>query len=34
MDEIFSPSETNDEISIERWRELLGDEAINLPSAR
>ncbi|HYT73537.1 MAG TPA: hypothetical protein VEL79_02210 [Vicinamibacterales bacterium] len=31
MDEIFSPSETNDEISIERWRELLGDEAINLP---
>ena len=30
MDEIFSTGETNDEISIERCRELLGEEAIDL----
>jgi hypothetical protein len=30
MDEIFPASETNDEFSIERCRELLGDEAIDL----
>jgi hypothetical protein len=30
MDEIFSTGETNDEISIERCRERLGDEAIDL----
>jgi hypothetical protein len=30
MDEIFSAGETNDGISIERCRELLGDEAIEL----
>ncbi len=30
MDEIFSAGETNDGISIERCRELLGDEAIDL----
>ena len=30
MDEIFPPSEAIDEISIERCREVLGDEAIEL----
>jgi hypothetical protein len=30
MDEIFSAGEPNDEIWIERCRELLGDEAIGL----
>jgi hypothetical protein len=30
MDEIFPAGETNNEISIERCRELLGDEAIYL----
>jgi len=30
MDEIFSAGETNDEFSIERCRELLGEEAIDL----
>ena len=30
MDEIFPASETNDEISIERCRELLGDDAAEL----
>jgi hypothetical protein len=30
MDESLSTGETNDEISIERCRELLGDEAIDL----
>ena len=30
MDEIFPGGETHDEISIERCRELLGDEAIDL----
>ena len=30
MDEILPAGETNDEISIERCRELLGDEAIDL----
>ena len=30
MDEIFPAGESNDEISIERCRELLGDEAIDL----
>ena len=30
MDEIFPPGETNDEISIGRCREVLGDEAIDL----
>ncbi|HXD17552.1 MAG TPA: hypothetical protein VN654_11105 [Vicinamibacterales bacterium] len=30
MDEIFSASETYNECSIERCRELLGDEAIDL----
>src|SRR5262247_1521885 len=30
MDEIFPAGETNDEISIERCRDLLGDEAIDL----
>ena len=30
MDEIFPGDEPNDEISIERCRELLGDEAIEL----
>jgi hypothetical protein len=30
MDEIFPAGETNDEFSIERCRELLGDEAIDL----
>ena len=30
MDEIFSAGETNDGISIERCRELLGDEAGDL----
>jgi hypothetical protein len=30
MDEIFPAGEPNDEISIERCRELLGDEAIDL----
>jgi hypothetical protein len=30
MEEIFPAGETNDEISIERCRELLGDEAIDL----
>ena len=30
MDEILSAGATNDEISIERCRELLGDEAIDL----
>ena len=30
MDEIFPAGETNDEISIERCRELLGEEAIDL----
>lgn len=30
MDEIIPADETNDEISIERCRELLGDEAVDL----
>jgi hypothetical protein len=30
MDEIFPAREANDEISIERCRELLGEEAIDL----
>ena len=30
MDEIFPAGEANDEISIERCRELLGDDAIDL----
>ena len=30
MDEVFPAAETNDEISIERCRELLDDEAIDL----
>ena len=30
MDEIFPAGETNDEISMERCRELLGDEAADL----
>lgn len=30
MDEILPAGETNDDISIERCRELLGDEAIDL----
>jgi hypothetical protein len=30
MHEIFPASETNDDISMERCRELLGDEAIDL----
>lgn len=30
MDEILPAGETNDEISIERCRELLGDEAVDL----
>jgi hypothetical protein len=30
MDEIFPAAETNDEISMERCRELLGEEAIDL----
>jgi len=30
MDEIFPAAETNDEISIERCRELLGDGAVDL----
>ena len=30
MDEIFPAGETNDEISIERCRKLLGDDAIDL----
>jgi hypothetical protein len=33
MDEIFPAGETNDEISIERCRELLGDEAVDLCDA-
>ena len=31
MDEIFPAGGPNDEISIERCRELLGDEALDLP---
>ena len=30
MDEILPAAETNDEISVERCRELLGEEAIDL----
>ena len=30
MDEIFPAGETNDEISMEQCRELLGEEAIDL----
>ena len=30
MDKVFPAVETNDEISIERCRELLGEEAIDL----
>jgi len=30
MDEIFPAGDTNDEISIERCRQLLGDDAIDL----
>ena len=30
MDEMFPAAETNDEISIDRCRELLGDEAAGL----
>lgn len=33
MDEIIPAGETNDEISIERCRELLGDEAADLCDA-